>query len=90
MELGKIVNLMSADLNNIVNMFYPFFNTLFSAPILIFVSFILLWQQIEWATFIGVAIFLVGTPLSGNIMKNLIGYRRKMLQKTDRRLKIVN
>lgn len=45
-ELGKIVNLMSADMNNIVNVFYPFFSMLVSAPITLVVSFILLWLQI--------------------------------------------
>ena len=52
-ELGKIVNLMSADMNNIQLLFFPMFNLLVSAPVLIISSFVLLWQQIQWATFIG-------------------------------------
>lgn len=49
-ELGKIVNLMSADVNHVMQFFYPFFNQLFSAPALLIASLILLYFQIRYAT----------------------------------------
>ncbi len=48
-ELGKIVNLMSADVNHVMQFFYPFFNQLFSAPALLIASLILLYFQIRSA-----------------------------------------
>ena len=48
-ELGKIVNLMSADVNHVMQFFYPFFNQLFSAPALLITSLILLYFQIRYA-----------------------------------------
>ena len=48
-ELGKIVNLMSADVNHVMQFFYPFFNQLFSAPALLITSLILLYFQIRSA-----------------------------------------
>lgn len=47
-ELGKIVNLMSADVNHVMQFFYPFFNQLFSAPALLIASLILLYFQIRY------------------------------------------
>ena len=47
-ELGKIVNLMSADVNHVMQFFYPFFNQLFSAPALLITSLILLYFQIRY------------------------------------------
>lgn len=47
-ELGKIVNLMSADVNHVMQFFYPFFNQLFSAPALLITSLILLYFQIRF------------------------------------------
>lgn len=51
-ELGKIVNLMSADVNHVMQFFYPFFNQLFSAPALLIASLILLYFQIRYAAVI--------------------------------------
>ncbi len=51
-ELGKIVNLMSADVNHVMQFFYPFFNQLFSAPALLIASLILLYFQIRYILFV--------------------------------------
>ncbi|DBB06529.1 TPA: hypothetical protein ACH3X1_012074 [Trebouxia sp. C0004] len=89
-ELGKIVNLMSADVNHVMQFFYPFFNQLFSAPALLIASLILLYFQIRWATFIGMAILMASTPASAIFVKKIIMYRRKMLKETDTRVKLTN
>ncbi|KAL0031798.1 hypothetical protein WJX79_007928 [Trebouxia sp. C0005] len=89
-ELGKIVNLMSADVNHVMQFFYPFFNQLFSAPALLIASLILLYFQIRWATFIGMAILMASTPASAIFVKKIIMFRRKMLKETDTRVKLTN
>ncbi|KAK9823870.1 hypothetical protein WJX72_006059 [[Myrmecia] bisecta] len=89
-EVGRVVNLMSADVNNIMQFFYPFFLQLFSAPLSLVASLVLLWFQIRWATFIGMAILLLSTPSTALFVKKLTGYRRQMLVQTDARIKLMN
>jgi ABC transporter transmembrane region len=44
----------------------------------------------RWATFIGLAILLLTTPMSGFFVKRLTTLRRKMLKETDSRVKLMN
>ena len=57
-ETGRVVNLMSNDVNNIMQFFYPFFTQLFIAPAILIAAVILLWFQIKWATFIGLGLLV--------------------------------
>eukprot|EP01025_Chloroclados_australasicus_P037639 TRINITY_DN3846_c0_g4_i1.p1 TRINITY_DN3846_c0_g4~~TRINITY_DN3846_c0_g4_i1.p1 ORF type:complete len:1422 (-),score=137.95 TRINITY_DN3846_c0_g4_i1:223-4488(-) len=89
-ETGKIVNLMSTDVQNVVNFFYPFLSILFSGPITIIVALVLLYFQIEWATFIGLGIMLFSGPSAAFLVKNVVQLRKKMLTMTDKRVKLMN
>jgi hypothetical protein len=44
----------------------------------------------RWATFIGLGILLVTTPITSIFMKKIVGYRRAMLRFTDQRVKLMN
>ena len=46
-EVGKIVNHMSVDVNEVQNFAYPFGLQIISAPIMLIVSLILLYFQIK-------------------------------------------
>ncbi len=37
----------------------------------------------RWATFVGLGILLVTTPITSIFMKKIVGYRREMLKYTD-------
>lgn len=89
-ETGRVVNIMSADVNNIIQFFYPMMAQLFVAPCILIASLILLWFQIRWATFIAMVLLLTGTPLTGIFVKKLTGLRRRMLLETDTRVKLMN
>eukprot|EP00884_Botryococcus_braunii_P000224 jgi/Botrbrau1/10201/Bobra.116_1s0017.1 len=89
-EVGRIVNLMSNDVNTIMTFFYPFANQLFSAPIMLVTALILLFFQISWATLIGLLILLLSTPASGRFVRKLTQLRRDMLKHTDQRIKLTN
>jgi ABC-type multidrug transport system fused ATPase/permease subunit len=89
-ETGRIVNLMSADVNQVMSFFYPFGTTLLTGPIILITALILLWFQIEWATFIGLGILLISTPATSIFVKKLTQYRRQMLVHTDQRVKLMN
>lgn len=86
-ETGKIVNLMSADVNNTVNVLYPFFGTIFTAPVTIIVALVLLYYQIKWGTFIGLGVLLLSTPVSSKFTMIVTKFRRKMLGVTDQRVR---
>eukprot|EP00889_Picochlorum_renovo_P000358 jgi/Picre1/27388/NNA_000355.t1 len=61
-ETGRIVNFMSADVNQLQMFFYPFASQLLTGPAMLITALVLLWFQIEWATFIGLGILLISTP----------------------------
>lgn len=83
-DTGRIVNLMSADVNQLQMFFYPYVQQLVTGPATIIAALVLLWFQISWTTFIGLAILLVSTPLTGIFVAKLSAYRREMLKYTDK------
>ncbi|KAL6776048.1 hypothetical protein ACKKBG_A19595 [Auxenochlorella protothecoides x Auxenochlorella symbiontica] len=89
-DTGRIVNLMSADVNQLQMFFYPYVQQLVTGPATIIAALVLLWFQISWTTFIGLAILLVSTPLTGIFVAKLSAYRREMLKYTDKRVKLMN
>ena len=44
----------------------------------------------RWATFIGLGILLITTPVTSIFMKKIVAYRRGMLRYTDQRVKLMN
>ena len=90
METGRVVNFMSADVNQMQMFFYPFASQLLTGPAMLITSLVLLWFQIKWATFIGLGILLVSTPATTIFLKKITGFRREMLKHTDQRVKLMN
>jgi len=70
--------------------FYPFFSQLFIAPAILIAALVLLWFQIKWATFIGLAMLLLTSPATGFFVKRLTHLRKMMLKETDQRVKLMN
>jgi ATP-binding cassette subfamily C (CFTR/MRP) protein 1 len=89
-ETGRIVNFMSADVNQLQSFFYPFASQLLTGPVMLITALILLWFQIRWATFIGLGILLISTPATTIFLKKITGFRREMLKHTDQRVKLMN
>lgn len=89
-ETGRIVNFMSADVNQLQMFFYPFASQLLTGPAMLITALVLLWFQIEWATFIGLGILLISTPATTIFLKKITGFRREMLKHTDQRVKLMN
>lgn len=59
---GKVVNLLSNDVNrfDIVSLFL---NAMWTAPLMTIIVAIILWQEIQWAGIIGIAIVFVVVPI---------------------------
>ena len=89
-ETGRIVNFMSADVNQLQSFFYPFASQLLTGPVMLITALVLLWFQIRWATFIGLGILLISTPATTIFLKKITGFRREMLKYTDQRVKLMN
>jgi ATP-binding cassette subfamily C (CFTR/MRP) protein 1 len=89
-ETGRIVNLMSADVNQLQMFFYPFASQILTGPIMLITALVLLWFQIGWATFIGLGILILSTPATTIFLKKITQYRREMLKHTDQRVKLMN
>jgi ABC-type multidrug transport system fused ATPase/permease subunit len=89
-ETGRVVNLMSADVNSLQMFFYPFASQLLTGPVTLITALVLLWFQIKWATFIGLAILMLSTPATAFFLKKFTGFRREMLKYTDQRVKLMN
>ena len=59
---GKIVTLMSNDVNKLQDLFQLLHN-LWGAPIFIVASFVMLYDVIQWSSFVGFACIIVAAPM---------------------------
>lgn len=83
METGKIVNIMSADINQLQSFFFPNFQQLITCPVTIIVAIVLLWFQIRWATFIGLGVVILIMPFTARLVSKMSFFRKRMLVHTD-------
>ena len=60
---GKVVTLMSNDAQKVQEVMLGI-HVLWGAPILVVIILVLLYQQVGWATFVGLGVILAYTPLS--------------------------
>ncbi|KAF8610181.1 P-loop containing nucleoside triphosphate hydrolase protein [Ceratobasidium sp. AG-I] len=86
--VGKINNLMSTDLENIVEG-REFFLTLIYAPVQIVVSVIFLYQVLGWSSIIGMSAMLALFSLPGKVGRLLNNVQVERMKKTDARVQIV-
>lgn len=59
---GQIVNLISNDVSRF-DLVAKFLNSMWTAPLLVFIITYLLWTEIEWAGMIGIAIVFIIVPI---------------------------
>ena len=86
---GKIVTLMSNDVNKLQDLFQLLHN-LWGAPIFIVASFVMLYDVIQWSSFVGFACIIVAAPLTFMVAKTLFEIRKKLLVCADGRINILS
>ena len=86
---GKIVTLMSNDVNKLQDLFSLIHNV-WAAPIFIIASFTLLYDVIEWSAFVGFACILIAAPFTATVAKKLFALRRLVVQCADKRVNILS
>ena len=85
---GRIVTLMSNDVNKLQELFAMIHN-LWAAPIFIVASFVLLYDVLKWSAFIGFACILVAAPFTFFVAMTLFKIRRGLVKCADERINIV-
>lgn len=82
---GKVVNLMSTDTFRI-DQCASWFHILWSSPIQIIITLILLLINLSYSALAGFALLIVGAPILSYVVRILAARRRKMTKITDKRV----
>ena len=86
---GKIVTLMSNDVNKLQGVFQLLHN-IWGAPIFIIAAFAMLYDVIQWSTFIGFLCIIVAAPFTFMVAKTLFSIRLKLLKTAEGRINILS
>eukprot|EP00941_MAST-03F_sp_MAST-3F-sp1_P003569 g3569.t1 len=85
---GKIVNLVSNDAARIMR-FTPYLHNMWSAPFQIIVAFTQLYIYIGPSGFVGLLVMLIVIPVKARLVRILEGIRKRVVKKTDARVKLI-
>ncbi len=86
---GRIVTLMSNDAQKVTE-FFPTIHEIWAAPALIAASIWLLYNVLEWSTFVGLAVIFMLIPLTGFTAGKLFGLRRGLVALADKRVSLIS
>ncbi|XP_057971356.1 ABC transporter C family member 2 [Malania oleifera] len=86
---GKITNLMTTDAEALQQICQSL-HTLWSAPFRIFIAMVLLYQQLGVASLIGSLILVLMFPMQTIIITRMQKYSKEGLQRTDKRIGLMN
>ncbi|XP_065203724.1 probable multidrug resistance-associated protein lethal(2)03659 isoform X2 [Planococcus citri] len=87
--VGQVVNLLSNDVNRF-DIAVIFLHYLWLGPLETIIVTYFLWQEIDWASCIGVAALLLFIPLQGYLGKKTSALRLKTAIRTDERVRLMN
>ncbi|CAG2112205.1 unnamed protein product, partial [Medioppia subpectinata] len=85
---GDIINLITADMNHLIEFFY-FLNNLWLSPVTIIVATCLLWAQLGAATLAGVAIMVLVVPINSYLMTREHQLWAKLPEYKDKRVSAI-
>lgn len=86
---GQVVNMMSNDTQQLQR-FLQFVGFTLVAPIQIIISLVLIFRQVGNATWVGVGFMLALVPVNGFVFSRVSQMRRRVLQYSDARVKMLN
>ncbi|KAL3759959.1 hypothetical protein ACHAWU_000582 [Discostella pseudostelligera] len=86
---GQVVNMMSNDTQQLQR-FLQFVGFTLVAPIQIVISLVLIYRQVGNATWVGVGFMIALVPVNGFVFSKVSQMRRRVLQYSDARVKMVN
>lgn len=85
---GQIVNLMAVDTQRVSDLVQNV-NSLWSAPIQLTISMVLLYQQLGIAIFAGLGVMLINIPFNGWIAVKLRELQQLVMRYKDKRIKLL-
>jgi ABC-type multidrug transport system fused ATPase/permease subunit len=88
-DIGKIVNLMSADAGRISNTLAAWY-LLFCAPIEIVVASVFLFKLLGWSGFVGFVALILAWPINSYLMKRALVIYKDVSTARDERMSILN
>ncbi|TRY74646.1 hypothetical protein TCAL_01629 [Tigriopus californicus] len=86
---GEVVNLMSVDVQRIMEM-TPYINMLWSAPLQIAGAIFFLWQQLGPSVLAGLLVMVLLVPLNGMIAAKSRTFQILQMKHKDQRVKVMN
>ncbi|TFK34746.1 multidrug resistance-associated ABC transporter [Crucibulum laeve] len=86
---GKINNLITTDLSNIVES-RDFLIAILYVPLQLILCIVFLYKVLGWSAFVGFSTILILFPIPGWIAKKLQTVQQKKMKKTDARIQIVS
>lgn len=87
--VGEIVNLMSVDTQNIIELM-PFINMIWSAPLQVILSLYFLWDILGPSVLAGVAVMIILVPINSFIANKVQALQKKQMKNKDNRVKLMN
>ncbi|KAH8798081.1 hypothetical protein DL96DRAFT_1539779 [Flagelloscypha sp. PMI_526] len=87
-DLGKVVNLMSKDVNQIVGWLSSYY-FLYMNPVEIIIAAIFLYKMMGWSAFAGFSVLLVGSPLNVWFSRRTIAVTKRINVARDSRMSVV-
>ena len=88
--VGKINNLVTTDLGNIVDARSSFLYLLIFIPLQISLCIVFLYNILGWAAFVGVAIMVVSIPLQTVIARFIKKLQEKQMKNRDQRTRLMS
>ncbi|KAI5115939.1 hypothetical protein M0805_009349, partial [Coniferiporia weirii] len=88
-DIGKIVNLMSADANCIAVIVQSLY-CIYGASFEVIVACAFLYQLLGWSAFAGFFILLLGSPLNSFITRRALHIQKGILAARDKRMSVLN
>jgi ABC-type multidrug transport system fused ATPase/permease subunit len=88
-DVGKIVNMMSNDTNEISYLTWTM-NMFYSSLIEIAIASFYLYQLLGWSTFVGFLALSPSWPINGYLMKWAFSIQKSLLNARDKRMGVLN
>ncbi|KZT57684.1 hypothetical protein CALCODRAFT_273206 [Calocera cornea HHB12733] len=87
-DVGKIVQLMSGDVEKI-SMMAVFLYNIYTSPFEIAIALVFLYQLLGWAAFAGVGVLVISAPLNTFMSKLMIRYSTGVSAARDKRMSVI-
>ncbi|KAH8823481.1 multidrug resistance-associated ABC transporter [Flagelloscypha sp. PMI_526] len=87
-DLGKVINLMTADMSKIYNFLVSAW-FMYANPFQLVIAAVFLFKLLGWSAFVGFSVLLLGMPLNTWLSKRTVAIAKKINLARDKRMTVV-